>query len=420
MRSHELTAPPQAAGFSLSDALRRNLEDLEKADLRRTLRVLDSAPSAHVTLDGREVVNFASNNYLGLAGDPWVRRAAAEAAERWGAGATASRLLGGSLRVHEELESALARLKGTEAAAVFPSGYHANLGTLQALLGKDDTAVLDRLAHASLVDGVRLSGARLKVFGHNDVEELEKVLTRADRAGDRCWIITESAFSMDGDVAPLRQIVSLAKRFGANTYVDEAHATGVWGVEGAGVVKDLGLERGVDVCMGTLSKALGAMGGFICGRWELVEWVHNRCRSFIYSTALSPACAASALAALDIVRSQPERREKLFRLGGRLRQTLRPSPASPSQRSGDGRSPKLREGGEGGEGPIVPFIVGSEKAALAISRRLWDAGFFVPAIRPPTVPKGTARLRFSVTAAHSEQDIDRAVKVLKEAVSHAS
>jgi 8-amino-7-oxononanoate synthase len=375
---------------ALADVLRKSLEDLKRADLHRSLRALGSAPAARVRLDGRAVVNFASNNYLGLAGHPRVTAAAADAAERWGAGATASRLLGGTLEIHARLETALARLKGTEAAAVFPSGYHANMGTLQALLGKDDVVFLDRLAHASLVDGARLSGAALRVFAHNDAASLEKALRR--HAGANApWIVTESVFSMDGDDAPLRELAALAKRFGARTYVDEAHATGVRGPDGAGLVRELGLEKDIDVCMGTLSKALGGAGGFVCGTRELAEWVHNRARSFIYSTALPPASAASALAALEVSAAESARRERLFASSRRLRAAL---------------------GVAAGDGPIVPLVVGSEKAALDLSRRLWDAGFFVPAIRPPTVPKGTARLRFSVTADHSEAEIEAAARVV--------
>jgi 8-amino-7-oxononanoate synthase len=375
---------------SLRDHFRKGLRELEDARLLRTLRVLESSPGARVRLEGRNFVNFASNNYLGLAGDERLKKAARAALDRWGAGATASRLMGGTLELHDRLEAALADFKGTEAAAVFPSGYHVNTGLLPALMGLGDTVVLDRLCHASLVDGARLSRARLKVFRHNDAGDLEKILKRSAGKGRR-WIVTESVFSMDGDLAPLRDIVALAKRYGAHTYIDEAHATGLWGPEGRGLVKACGLEKDVDVCMGTLSKALGTLGGFACGGKELVAWVHNRSRSFIYSTALPPACLAAALAALDICRTEPARRERLFSLGARLRDWL---------------------GGSTGEGPVVPWVVGGEEAALDAARRMWENGVFIPAVRPPTVPKGTARLRFSLTAEHTPDDVDRAAALL--------
>ncbi|MBI4396009.1 MAG: 8-amino-7-oxononanoate synthase [Elusimicrobia bacterium] len=379
----------------LTASLKKELQALKEKHLFRTLRVMQSSPDAHVMLDGRPFVNFASNNYLGLANDDRLKRAAMQAIERWGAGATASRLLGGTTDLHARLEDALARFKRTEAAAVFPSGYHANLGTLPALMGAEDTVLLDRLCHASLIDGARMSRARLKVFRHNDPEDLERTLQRIAGRG-RKWIVTESAFSMDGDVAPLPDIVSLAKRYGACTYVDEAHATGVSGPEGRGIINQFGLEKDVDVCMGTLSKALGGMGGFVCGNRTLVEWIHNRCRSFIYSTALSPACAASALTAIGLCLSDSARRQKLFRLSARLRQGLGLEPAS-----------------RGPAGPIIPYLLGSEKAALRLSKSLWEKGVFAPAIRPPTVPKGTARLRFSLTANHSDEDVDAVIRILR-------
>jgi 8-amino-7-oxononanoate synthase len=383
------------------------LSALEEKGLLRSLRVLASRPGPRVQVDGRTVVNFASNDYLGLSGHPRVLEGARSALESRGAGSTASRLMAGTLDLHERLEKALAEFKRTEACAVFPSGYHANLGTLPALLEEGDTVVLDRLAHASLVDGARLSKAKLLVFKHNDVEDLEKVLRRAATAGRR-WIVTASVFSMDGDVAPLCEMSFLTERYNARLYVDEAHATGIFGPGGRGVVNGLGLEKKVDVCMGTLSKALGAQGGFVAGRAELVRWLHNKARSFIYSTALNPAAAGAALAALDVVRDEPTRREKLLALARRLREgldRLAGRTAVPSRI----KSPYTPYEG----GPIVPWVVGESGAALSLSRKLWDAGFYVPAVRPPTVPDGTARLRFTVTAEHAESDVDALLAALR-------
>lgn len=294
------------------------------------------------------------------------------------------------MALHRQLEEALAEHKGTEAALVFPSGYQANVGSLTALLSPEDTVVLDRLAHASLVDGARLSRARLKVFRHNDPADLDKVLGRPGGAGER-WVLVESVYSMDGDRAPLAELSAVCRRRGARLYVDEAHGTGVWGPEGRGVVNALGLEKEVDVCMGTLSKALGAQGGFVCGSRPLVDWLQNKARAYIYSTALVPAAAGAALAALSAARSDEAGRKKLFALSARLRAGLGPA----------------------GEGPIVPVVVGETSAALDLSAALWEAGYLAPAVRPPTVSEGTARVRFSLTAGHSEEQIDGALAVVR-------
>ena len=293
--------------------------------------------------------------------------------------------------VHRELEEEIASFKQAEAAVVFPSGYHANVGMLQALAGPGDVIILDRLAHASLVDGARLSRATLRVFRHNDPEDLAKVLKRGRGAGEQ-WVVTESVFSMDGDRAPLGDLLSVCEEEDARLYVDEAHGTGVWGPDGRGWVNALGLAGRVPVCMGTLSKGLGAQGGFVVGSRSLIQWVVNRARSFIYSTALNPGAAAAALAAIRIARTEPERRARLFSLSARLR-------------AGAGLS---------GEGPIVPVHAGQDADAVSLSNRLWEEGLFAPAIRPPTVPRGTARIRFSVTAGHREEDVDRAVRIILE------
>jgi 8-amino-7-oxononanoate synthase len=372
---------------SLDRHLSSALAVLEKENRLRRPRTVQRIPAARTRVSGREVVNFASNNYLGLAEDERVRRAAADAANHWGAGATGSRLMGGTLAFHEELESSLAHFKGRESALVFPSGYHANLGMIPALAGPGDTLFLDRLAHASLVDGARLSKARVRVFRHNDAGDLERVLHRG--TGNR-WVITESVFSMDGDRAPLKEISAVCQKQNAHLYVDEAHGTGVWGPDGRGWVNEQGVVDQVDVCMGTLSKAFGAQGGFICGSKPLIQWAINRARAFIYSTALAPASVGAAQAALEIVQKEPERRERLFALSARLWSGL----------------------GLAGEGPIVPFIVGENARALSLSAALWDEGVFAPAVRYPTVPKGEARVRFSVTAAHHVSDIDQVLQVV--------
>ncbi len=374
---------------SLDTTLQAALAALESENRRRRPKTLPHIPSARFRMSGREVLNFASNNYLALAEDERVRRAAAEAAQRWGAGATASRLMGGTLALHEELESSLARFKGRAAALVFPSGYHANLGMIPALAGPDDALFLDRLAHASLVDGARLSKARVRVFRHNDAGDLDHVLSRT-AGGRQRWVITESVFSMDGDRAPLKELASVCQKHGARLYVDEAHGTGVWGPDGRGWVNEQGVVDQVDVCMGTLSKAFGAQGGFVCGSDSLIQWAMNRSRAFIYSTALAPSAVGAAQAALKIVLEEPDSRKRVFEISDRLWRGLALD----------------------GKGPIVPLIVGEDAQALSLSAALWEAGIFAPAVRFPTVPKGQARVRFSVTAAHTADDIDRVLSTV--------
>lgn len=373
--------------LSLDQNLSAALGVFEEENRLRRLRTVQRMPAARTLVAGREIVNFSSNNYLGLAEDNRVRRAAADAANEWGAGATGSRLMGGTLALHGELESALAEFKGSQAALVFPSGYHANMGMIPALAGPEDTIFLDRLAHASLVDGARLSKARVRVFRHNDVADLERVLRWG--SGNR-WVLTESVFSMDGDRAPLKDMTALCQRKGVRLYVDEAHGTGVWGPEGRGWVNDQGVTDLVDVCMGTLSKAFGSQGGFVCGSVPLIQWTVNRARAFIYSTALAPAAVGAAQAALQIGQNETERRKRLFDLSARLW-------------SGFGLA---------GEGPIIPFIVGDNSRALSLSAALWNEGIFAPAVRFPTVSHGESRVRFSVTAAHEFSDIDHVLHVV--------
>jgi 8-amino-7-oxononanoate synthase len=376
---------PTSLELNLTSALAR----LEEENRLRRPRTVQEVPAARTRVDGREIVNFSSNNYLGLAEDDRVRRAAAEATAQWGAGSTGSRLMGGTLALHKEMETSLAQFKGSEASLLFPSGYHANLGMIPALAGPEDILFLDRLAHASLVDGARLAKARVRVFRHNDPEDLARALGRVSGSGNR-WVLTESVFSMDGDRAPLKELVSVCQKYRAHLYVDEAHGTGVWGPEGRGWVNEQGVVSQVDVCMGTLSKAFGAQGGFICGSKPLIQWAINRARSFIYSTALAPAAVGAAQSALGIVQNEPERRERLFNLSARLWSGL----------------------GLVGQGPIIPLIVGEDARALSLSNALWEEGLFAPAVRFPTVPKGESRVRFSMTAAHSLTDIDRVLRVV--------
>ena len=387
----------------MRDFFTEELEALRKRALDRHLREISSAQGPEVVIAGRHFINFSSNDYLGLANDLRLREAAASAIDEFGVGAGASRLISGTQSPHLRLERALAKWKGTEAALCFSSGYAAALGTIPALVTKNDVILLDKLCHASLIDGARLSGAVLRVCPHNQLRKLESLLEWARRKhpGKRVLIITESVFSMDGDRAPLRELVELKKRFRALLMLDEAHAIGVIGLNGRGLAAAENVSQEVDVQMGTLSKALGTSGGYICGSHTLIEWLINRARSFIYSTAPPPAIAAAGLAAVDFFASpEGEKRRLLLWERIRLMQQLLP-----------------RTGLEGKDvaapSAIFPLIVGDEKAALDMAAALQSDGFLVPAIRYPTVAKGAARLRITVTAAHEEAQIEELCELIK-------
>jgi 8-amino-7-oxononanoate synthase len=404
----------------MDDLFAEELEALRKRSLDRHLREIGSAQGPEIVVVGRDnasparirarrLVNFSSNDYLGLANDPRLRDAAVAAVDEFGVGAGASRLISGNLSTHLRLERALAKWKGTEAALCFSSGYAAALGTIPALIGKNDVIVLDKLCHASLIDGARLSGAILRVFPHNRLGKLENHLewVRREHPDKRVLIITESVFSMDGDHAPLRELIELKKRFGALLMLDEAHAVGVIGPNGRGLAAAENLDKDVDVQMGTLSKALGASGGYICGSRSLIEWLINRARSFIYSTAPPAAIAAAALAAVDfLASSEGEKRRLLLWERIRLMQNLLP------------RS-ELNKEHSAASSAIFPWIVGDEQAALDLAAALQREGFVVPAIRYPTVAKGTARLRITVTAVHQEDQIRALCDAIKRLIGIA-
>ena len=368
------------------------LERLRDAGLYRTLRQSAGPPDRWVTVDGRRALLFCSNNYLGLANHPALADAAARAAREHGVGAGASRLISGSLPIHHALEERLARLKNTEAALLFPTGYHANVGTITALVGRGDAVFSDALNHASIIDGCRLSGARICVYPHADVAGLRQALR--DTPAQRRLIVTDSVFSMDGDLAPLPDICEVAAEHDAMLMVDEAHATGVLGPHGAGLIEALGVGDRVTAQMGTLGKALGSAGAFVAGARSLIALLVNRARTFIFTTALPPPVVAAVDAALDIVAAEPERRARLRDNATRLRAELR----------------ALGFDVASGETPIIPVIVGSNQDALAASTALLEHGVFVQAIRPPTVPAGTARLRVTVMATHTDEDLRHAVR----------
>ncbi|HUG91982.1 MAG TPA: 8-amino-7-oxononanoate synthase [Planctomycetaceae bacterium] len=368
-----------------------DLDDLARQNLRRERRTVTPLPDGRCRVEDRTLVNFASNDYLNLANDPRVVEAARQAFGEAGAGARASALVCGRTAWHEQLEARLATFERQEAAVLFPTGYAANVGTIAALAGPDDLVCCDRLNHSSLVDGCRLSRAKLLVYRHDRLDRLARALHKA-RTRRRRLIVTDGVFSMDGVLAPLRALCELADKFDAALIVDEAHASGVFGEHGRGAAEHLGVEdRGI-VRIGTLSKAVGALGGFVAGPQPLIDWLWNTARTQMFSTALPPAVCAAATAAIDIIESEPWRRERLHALSERLRQPLAAARIRTVPNS---------------TGPIVPVVVGLPEAAVAAGRALEEAGFLVASNRPPTVPRGTSRLRISLTCAHGEDDVDR-------------
>jgi 8-amino-7-oxononanoate synthase len=382
---------------SLDTLLAEELRGLGEAGLLRALAPLDSGSDAEVEVDGRRHLLLSSNNYLGLAGHPALRAAARAAVDQWGCGAGASRLISGHLALHADLETALARFKGTAAALVFPSGYQANIGTIGALVGRGDHVFSDELNHASIIDGCRLSRAAVHVYPHGDVAALRRLLAGGPATGRRL-IVTDSVFSMDGDRAPLRELSALAREYHSILMIDEAHATGCLGARGAGLADAEGLTDAVDVHMGTLGKALGSAGAYIAGSQPLVDLVVNRARSFVFTTGLPPASVAAARAALEVVAGEPERRARLRRNADQLRRGL--------QALGlDAR----------GDTHIIPVMVGDNRGAVALADALRARGVLAHAIRPPTVPPGTARLRVTPMANHSTAQIDEALLAFEAA-----
>jgi glycine C-acetyltransferase len=375
------------------DYLKDHLAELEAGGLLLHPRTLDGPTGARASFDGRKVINLASNNYLGLASHPRMNRAAADAALRWGAGTGAVRTIAGQMTLHRELEERFAAFKHADAALMFQSGFTANAGTVAAILTPEDVIVSDRLNHASIIDGARLSRAEIKVFEHRDAEHADRLLAETARLGRRQLLITDGVFSMDGDIAPLPDLVEVAERRGAIMMIDDAHASGVLGPGGAGTVSHFGLEGRVDIQVGTLSKAIGVLGGFIAGPGHLIEWLQNRGRPYLFSTSAPPSVVAACLEALDILRDEPARLERLWSNTARLKDGLR----------------DLGFDTGASETPITPVITGDEQGTQAFARRLFEEGVFCPAIVFPTVAKGSARVRTIVTADHTEADLDEAL-----------
>ena len=385
----------------MTQSIESELSELRARSLFRRLREFDSPQQPAMATAGTQLVNFSSNDYLGLATEPVLREAARAAIDQYGVGAGASRLVCGTLAPHVRLEEKLAEFKRTEAALTFSSGYATALGTLGALAQKDDVIVLDKLSHASLIDGAKLSGAVVRVFPHNHLGRLESHLkwAREHYPGARVIVATESVFSMDGDWASLSEIVEIKNRYGAMLLLDEAHAVGVIGQHGRGLADQIGLSAQIDIQMGTLSKALGVSGGYVCGGRRLIDLLINRARSFIYSTAPSPPVAAAAMAAVEFLMSAA---------GERRRQQLRANLTQFAE-----ELPGLLAGGKKIQSAIIPIIIGQAEAAVEAAQLLATKGYFVPAIRYPTVARDAARLRVTLSARHTPGQITGLCAVLR-------
>lgn len=368
------------------------LADLAAEHLTRRLLPFESGTGSVVRIAGREVLLFGSNDYLGLACHPEVVRAAVQATQTYGAGSGAARLISGSLPPHMEMEQALARFKGTEAAISFGSGYLANIGAIPALIGRGGLILADRLSHASLIDGCRLSSADFRVYRHNDMDHLRSLLSKRRRVR-RTLIVTDGVFSMDGDLAPLPELAALARSYEAALYVDDAHGTGVMGQYGRGTIEHFGLHEAIPLQMGTLGKALGSSGAYIAGPAESIQYLLHTARSFIFTTAPPPGSAAAVVAALQVIEREPQRRARLWTNRERLFAGLK--------RIGFTLAPSAS--------PIIPILIGRAEAAVKFAEQLLANGVYAPAIRPPTVPDQTSRLRATVTSEHTAAQIDQAL-----------
>jgi len=373
------------------------LNKLREQKLYQKLRVLETEQLPISRFDGREVINLSSNNYLGLTTHPKLRARALEAIQKWGVGSGAVRTIAGTMAIHLELEEKIAKFKHVEASVVFQSGFTANAGTVQAILSRDDVIISDQLNHASLIDGCRLSRAEIKIFAHKDIEACENILKEI--AGHRCrrLLVTDGVFSMDGDIAPLPQLVELAEKYGCIMMIDDAHASGVLGRNGRGTVDHFDLHGRVDIQVGTLSKALGALGGYVCSTRDTIEFLYHRARPFLFSTSHPPSVAASCLAAFEVLEEEPQLIDRLWANTRFFKEGLK----------------KLGFNTGVSETPITPVIVGDAALAHQFSRELFAAGVFAQGIGFPTVPEGKARIRTIVTATHTQEELTRALEILE-------
>ncbi len=381
--------------------LTEQLNDLKQRGTYFKLRILEDEQGPVCTYDGKKVINLASNNYLGLCDHPKLREAAIAATEKYGVGSGAVRTIAGTMRIHMELEEKIAAFKGVEACVVFQSGFTANAGTVSSILGKEDFILSDELNHASIIDGARLSRAKIKVFRHKDVAHAEELLKEIQNEPGRKLLITDGVFSMDGDIGPVDKLCDLADKYGAIMMVDDAHASGVLGRNGRGSVDHFHCTQRVDVQVGTLSKAIGALGGYVCGSRDLIDYLYHRARPFLFSTSHPPSVAATCIAAFDLLESEPERIERLWDNTRYFKQQLtnagfdvggRTTPAS--------------------ETPITPILIGDGRKTMEFSKALFDAGVMATGIAFPTVPEGKARIRTIMTSEHTREQIDQALDTL--------
>jgi glycine C-acetyltransferase len=379
------------------------IEELKKKGTHFRLRVLDDAQAPVCTYDGQRVINLASNNYLGLCNHPKLKEAAEKAVRELGVGPGAVRTIAGTMKIHMELEEKIARFKNVEACVVFQSGFTANAGTVSAILGKEDFIISDELNHASIIDGARLSRAKIRVFRHKDVAHAEEILREIEKEPGRKLMITDGVFSMDGDIGPVDQLADLAEKYGAIMMVDDAHASGVLGRNGRGSIDHLNCHGRVDIQVGTLSKAIGAIGGYVCGSKDLIDFLYHRARPFLFSTSHPPSVTASCIAAFDLLEQEPERIERLWE---------------------NTRYFKAELGGLGfdiggvttpaSETPITPIIVGEGRLAMDFSRALFEAGVMATGIAYPTVAEGKARIRTIMTSEHTREQLDQALETLEK------
>ena len=378
--------------------LKEKIEDLKEDGVYRKLPVLQGPSDAEIILDGKKVINLSSNNYLGFANHPRLKKGAIEAVEKYGAGAGAVRTIVGNMEIHEELEKLLAEFKREEAVFIYQSGFNCNAGTIQAITDRGDLIISDELNHASIIDGTRLSKADKKIFKHSDIDDLERILKEERAKYNNVLIITDGVFSMDGDIARLPEIVELAEKYEAMTYVDDAHGSGVLGESGRGTVDHFNLHGRVDFSIGTLSKAIGVVGGYVAGSNTMYEWLNHRARPVLFSTTLPPAAAGAIIEAISMLMETTEYTDRLWDNAKYFKEKLG------TLGFNTGHS----------ETPITPVIIGDEAKTMEFSRKLLEKGVFVSGIVFPTVPKGTGRVRCMVTAAHTKEQLDKAVEIFEE------
>ena len=373
------------------------LNKIKESGLYRNLKAVENAQDTHIEIEGKTYLSFCSNNYLGLANHPSVVKAVKDAVEVYGWGAGASRLVSGNMTLHETLEKVISKFKRKEATIVFPTGYMANLGAISTLVSRGDLVVCDKLNHASIIDGCRLSGADFRVYAHCNMEKLENILKKSSKY-NRILIVTDSVFSMDGDLAPLPDLVKISAKYNAMLMVDEAHGTGVFGENGRGVVEHFNLGKEVDVVMGTLSKAIGSLGGYVSSDIELISYLRNKARSFMYTTALPPAVCAASIAGIKLIQENPSMRVSLWHNVRFIKDKLR----------------SLNINTISSESQIIPILIGDAKKTVNISKLLYESGILIPAIRPPTVPVNTSRLRMTVMSSHTQRDLECLIQILSD------